>query len=235
VKTTAPTNIYWESIAVSSDGTRLVAGSAIGGIWISSNSGTNWAQATDLPSADWISVASSSNGTTLVASADEVYIGASSYPGGIWISSNAGATWSQTSAPSAYWISVASSSDGSKLAAVVGNGGSTVGIWTSINSGTNWVQIAPPGLDWASTLSSSSWYSVAASSDGTKLAAGIDGGGIWTILNGVVSHQSAAVSGSTMVGTTGFLKGNFGTVVELLYAGGGQFIALYQTGSFQGH
>jgi hypothetical protein len=242
VKSTAPTNVFWYSIASSADGAKLAAVSAYegggpsGGIWISSNFGTNWAEATDLPLADWYSIASSSNGTILAAAAADVYIGANWYPGGIWITSNEGATWAQTSAAGADWTSIASSSDGTKLAAVAaGNGGIPGGIWTSSNSGTNWGQISAPGVDWVSTLSSASWWCIASSSNGTKLAAGIYGGGIWSVLNGLVSHQSAAVSGSTIVGTTGFLEGNFGTVIELIYAGGGQFIALYQTGSFFGH
>jgi hypothetical protein len=239
VKTSAPTNVYWQSIASSADGTKLaaVAAAAVdgGGIWISSNSGTNWAQASDLPVADWCSVASSSNGTTLVAAAAEVFIGDSPYPGGIWISTDTGAAWTQTGAPGAYWTSIASSSDGTKLEAVDDYGWSSGGIWSSSNSGTNWVQIAAQGLDWVSTLSSSSWYCIASSSDGTKLAAGINGGGIWTVLNGVVTHESAAVSGSTMLGTTGFLQGRFGTVIELVYSGGGQFIAVYQNGVISGH
>ena len=239
VKTSAPTNMYWCSIASSSDGTKLAAvnngGGNGGGIWISSNSGTNWAEATALPLADWQSIASSADGTRLAAAADAVYIGESGYSGGIWTSSNEGASWAQTSAPGVWWTSIASSSDGTKLAATAYGYGGSGGIWTSANSGTNWVQMSAPGLDWVSTLSSSAWYCIASSSDGTKLAAGINGGGIWTVVNGIVSHQSAAVSGSTMLGTAGFLEGNFGTVVELIYAGGGQFIALYQSGSLSGH
>jgi hypothetical protein len=67
------------------------------------------------------------------------------------------------------------------------------------------------------------------------LAAGTDDNPVWTFLNGVVSQQSASSSGATIVGTAGFLEGAFGSTVELIYAGGGQFVALYQTGSFSGH
>jgi hypothetical protein len=88
-------------------------------------------------------------------------------------------------------------------------------------------------------MSSSDWYCIASSSDGATLVAGVGGdlysGGIWTILNAAVVHQSAAVSGSTMLGTMGFLEGNYGTVLELVYTGGGQFITLYQTGAISGH
>jgi hypothetical protein len=43
------------------------------------------------------------------------------------------------------------------------------------------------------------------------------------------------ISGSTMVGTAGFFQGYFGSVIELIYSGGGQFITVYQNGSFSGH
>ncbi|HEX3718511.1 MAG TPA: sialidase family protein [Verrucomicrobiae bacterium] len=237
VKTSAPTNAYWTAITSSSDGTKLAAtsqGNFGGGIWISSNTGASWAQATDLPVADWQSIGSSLDGTKLVAAASAVYIGTNQFPGGIWISSDEGATWVQTSAPGLYWAAIASSSDGTKLAAVAAGGGSG-GIWTSSNSGTNWAQISAPAIDWVSTLSSSAWNCIVSSSDGTTLAAGINGGGIWTVMDGVVTHQSASVSGSTMLGAAGFLEGNFGTVLELVYTGGGQFVALYQTGTLSGH
>jgi hypothetical protein len=71
--------------------------------------------------------------------------------------------------------------------------------------------------------------------DGTKLAAGTDSGPILTFVNGVANQQSASVSGVTESGPAGFLSGTFGTVVELVYTGAWQFIALYQTGAFSGH
>jgi hypothetical protein len=225
LKTSAPTNVYWYSIASSSDGTKLAAVISGGGIWSSSNSGTNWMQG-NAPSAGWSSIASSSNGMNLAA-ADE----SDTYGSGVWTSSDAGTNWGLTGAPGENWQSIASSADGTKLAAVI-NGG---GIWTSVNSGTNWVQVTPPATDWVSALTTSYWYCIASSADGTRLAAGISGGGIWTVYNGNVIHESAAVSGSTMLGSNGLLDGNFGTVVELLYSGGGEFVTLYQTGSISGH
>jgi hypothetical protein len=131
-----------------------------------------------------------------------------------------------------------------KLAAVaaVDFGGDSGGIWTSINSGTNWVQMTGPTPSWASTFLNLPWQCIASSSDGTMLAAAIRAGNInggegavWIIINGAVSQQSAAVPGITMIGNAGFLEGNFGTTIELIYAGGGQFITLFQAGSLSGH
>jgi len=58
-------------------------------------------------------VASSSDGANLVAAISG---------GAIYMSSDSGATWTQTGAPSANWSSVASSSNGTKLVAVVSYG-----------------------------------------------------------------------------------------------------------------
>src|ERR1035441_8356383 len=63
IQTGAPTE-YWDSVASSSDGTRLVV--VRDGIYTSTNSGTTWTQ-TGAPSTNWISVASSSDGTHLAA------------------------------------------------------------------------------------------------------------------------------------------------------------------------
>lgn len=89
------------------------------------------------------------------------------FGGGIYTSTNAGASWTQTSAPSERWSCIASSSDGSKLAAVCFSG-----VYTSTNAGVSWTQTSAP--------SNASWSSIASSSDGTQLVAGIVGGGIWT-------------------------------------------------------
>jgi len=224
VQTSAPTNAGWYAIASSSDGTKLAAVSPDGyGIWTSSNSGTNWGQTSaSTQNAAWQSIAMSADGTKLAVVASG---------GGIWTSSNFGTNWMETSAPSANWSCIASSSDGTELAAV-DNGG---GVWVSSDSGTNWAQANASSPLLFSIISSLGWTCIASSSDGTKVVAGVSSGGIWTFVDGVLSHQTAAASGATTVGTAGFLQGNFGTVVELVYAGEGQFIALYQTGSLSGH
>src|ERR1035441_3390812 len=67
-----------------------------------------WTQ-TSAPTRNWYRVASSSDGKKLVAVV---------YSGGIYTSTDSGATWTQTSAPSKTWASVASSSNGTKLVAV---------------------------------------------------------------------------------------------------------------------
>jgi hypothetical protein len=75
-----PLKAPWYSIAGSDDGTKLVAGTYPGYLYISTDSGSDWV-ATRAPSANWSAVASSSDGTQLVAA---------QYPGGIY-------TWKPTS------------------------------------------------------------------------------------------------------------------------------------------
>jgi hypothetical protein len=224
----------WASVASSSDGTHLVAvvynPLSPGGIWTSTNSGTNWTQ-TAAPSEGWWSVASSSDGTHLVAAV---------YGGGIWISTNSGTNWTQTPAPSEDWRSVASSSDGTHLVAVAGDSLEPGGIYTSINSGANWTQTAAPGKN---------WESVASSSDGTHLVAANDLG-IWTSTNAGTNwtqtaapnqewassvasssdgtHLVAAASygGIYIIGGFSYVpfsSGNQGTSATLQYLGNGQW------------
>jgi photosystem II stability/assembly factor-like uncharacterized protein len=74
--------------------------------------------------------------------------------------------WTLTTAPYNGWVAVASSADGNTLVAVSGL------IYVSTNSGACWTAAtnAPGGF----------WTCVTISADGSKMAAGIDGGGIYT-------------------------------------------------------
>ncbi len=150
----------WTGIASSADGTKLAAEVYAGQIWTcttpeSSPNEVFWISRAS--SQRWIAITSSANGTNLVAVTN---------PGFIWTSTNAGVTWTTSSAPSNYWYSIASSADGAKLAAGVAGGL----IWTSTNTGATWTPANVP---------TNTWYSIASSADGTKLAAA-DIGYIWT-------------------------------------------------------
>ncbi len=117
-----------------------------------------WTQATTPSGAGgWWSVASSADGTKLVSVV---------YNGSIYVSTNSGAAWTNTTAPNLSWTGVASSADGTKLVAVVAN---FPGIYTSTNSGMTWISNNAPNLD---------WFSVASSADGGNLVAE-SGGGIY--------------------------------------------------------
>ena len=181
----------WVSVASSADGTKLVAVSNgninynninnLGYIYTSTDSGVTWKQTG--PQTNWTSVASSADGTKLVAAAmaytvdgheassDDPLVG-----GGLYTSSDSGATWTLTGSSAnilspdwsqGVWHSVASSADGTKLVAW-----EVERIYTSVNSGVTW---KPAALPFVLTVSGS----VASSADGTKLIA-VSGSGSGT-------------------------------------------------------
>lgn len=158
----------WQAVASSSSGNKLVAVGSSGGIYCSTNSGTNWTR-TSAPNLSWSSVASSSDGMKLAAVV---------YGGGIYFSMDSGASWTNSNATNLSWQAIASSSDGTKLVAVTYGGFNTStngGIYTSSDSGRSWSKTSAPMLNGIVP----NWRSVASSSDGTKLVAGIDYGVIF--------------------------------------------------------
>ena len=157
IQTSAPSN-NWVSIAVSADGTQIVAvagGSRAGPIYTSSDYGAAWVSNNIAPQL-WADVASSADGTKLVAAA---------YGGQIYTSTDSGGHWTPR-ASNDYWQSLASSADGSRLVAVPDSGQ----IYTSTDS----------GVTWTPQESSRYWQGVASSADGTKLAASVYNGQLYT-------------------------------------------------------
>jgi hypothetical protein len=225
VQTSAPST-NWQSIASSADGTKLVAiyyANASGkfNFYASTNSGIAWQNATNKPfigqNLSWSSVASSADGNKLVAA---IYWSPSAPGnGGIFISTNSGIGWNQTSTMTGLG-GVACSADGTKMATAIG----TVGIYTSTDSGMTWTQTSAPNLNWSSIASSAdgtkltgtayeygggiyistnsgaawtqtgapnlNWSSIASSTDGIKLAAAMQGSGIYTSTNSGVTWIS---------------------------------------------
>jgi DNA-binding beta-propeller fold protein YncE len=157
----------WDSVASSADGRVLVAVanrnngvqpfSNGGPIFISTNSGVTWVEATGAPTNGlWETVACSADGSKMIAAGG----GGDSILGPIYTSTDMGMTWVSNNAPVINWQSVASSADGTRLVAAAEL---NQVIYTSTNSGVVWTQaINAPKV---------SWFSVALSADGTKLAA----------------------------------------------------------------
>src|SRR5689334_11717209 len=76
-KAPAPLNHFWNAIASSADGTKLVAADAVRGqICTSTNSGATWDLAS-APGHSWSCVGSSADGTKLVAAAGNLEEGTS--------------------------------------------------------------------------------------------------------------------------------------------------------------
>ena len=156
----APRTNFWQSIATSADGIKLLASAGYnyitlenGPVYLSTDAGTNWAPVPALNTNGTLAVASSPDAARLVAAGQYVEI-----------STNSGATWWPTGLPSGHWTSAAVSSNGSTLAVV--SGGSLVAgqIRVSTNSGATWA--AGGGAPTAG-----GWSSVACSWDGTKMVA----------------------------------------------------------------
>jgi len=155
---------YWISVTSSADGTKLAAVEYNGYIYTSSDSGNTWVKRRDSATNYWNDITSSADGTKLAAASG----GASQGP--IFISTDSGLTWKQSSSITTYWYSITSSADGTKLAAV--NSGY---IYTSTDSGNTWAQ---------KTFDVSRyWQGIASSADGVRLVAVVGrspGGYIYT-------------------------------------------------------
>jgi DNA-binding beta-propeller fold protein YncE len=169
----------WQSVAVSADGTKMVAGSIAAssfGVYVSANNGLTWAHQFKNRIGG---VASSADGSILVAGPG------ASYDGPIITSTNSGVAWtSATNAPSFNWNAFAASADGSKLAAVAI---SFPGVYMSTNSGVNWTRQTnglPPN---------SGFINITSSADGSKLVAAETGlgGAIFTSTNFGVNWTQA--------------------------------------------
>lgn len=157
---------------------RILVATAIMWFGLQPMSAQTWVQSS-APATNWQSVAFSADGKKLIAVVSTHLAGfttnGSFVPGPIYISTNSGTTWTQTSAPEDVWFFAASSADGTKLAAVAGFNG----IYISTNSGDTWFLTVLP-------IHQFSWSSVAFSADGTKLVAVANNGygeGIYTSTN----------------------------------------------------
>jgi Listeria-Bacteroides repeat domain (List_Bact_rpt)/Bacterial Ig domain len=149
---------YWNSIAVSSDGSKLVATTFTTKLYTSNDGGATWTQQATVPGVNqWWAVSSSSDGVKLAAVSG-------GFTGKLFTSTDSGVTWTDRN-NTRFWRGITSSSDGTKLAAVAENDL----IYTSTDSGATWT-----GRD-----SVRLWSSIHGSSDGTKLAAIVSGGFIY--------------------------------------------------------
>jgi hypothetical protein len=152
MQTGAPTNNSWLGITSSADGQQLIA--AGNAIFISTNYGLTWIEATEAPTnGNWGGVACSASGTIL-AGAD--------FYSGIWLSHDSGASWNIQNLPtSGGWSAVAMSKDGNLIIAArvfaeaAGSFPPPPGlIYTSSDSGSTWLTNSLPAQNWWCTASS---------------------------------------------------------------------------------
>jgi uncharacterized protein YjbI with pentapeptide repeats len=184
---------YWIGVAVSADGSKLVAVDSQfsngGYIYVSHDSGATWMAESNYvmdPSspngpgtANWTAVASSADGSKLIA----IDNGSLFYT-----STNSGLTWHANTNALNSWSCVACSADGTHL--IAGTWGDFP--YTSIDSGATWTALTNgiPGDD---------WYAVASSANGSTLLAGSAYSGFFLSTNAGVSWamESNGIPNST--------------------------------------
>ena len=219
-------NQLWMSITSDITGQYLAAVVNNGDIWTSNNYGVNWTNQTvsvsSMHGLQWVGVASDHSGQhyTAIARYYHDLLGRSpDINGGVWISSNAGVTWTQTSASTtAEYTSIASSSDGTKLIA----GATHTGVYISHDGGTTWTLNSDSDI-----LGDDGYVGVASNADGRVLVLtslgnylylSTDYGSTWikeTSL-GVAYWQGVAVSAdgskiaASIYGGSSFLSTNSG-------------------------
>lgn len=200
----APTN-YWTSLAISGDGTKIIA--SVGGVegtvdvggytirvinpgpvYLSSDSGLTW-QKSSAPETPWQAVACSADGEKLFA-ASGGYVGLGFEHGGsIHASADGGKTWQKTSAPERVWKSISCSADGSRLVATCGvdaeREGNHTPLYFSTDGGLTWVAATLPAGDpshrgyLGGVITDGDWPCAAISGDGARMLAVSNGYGIW--------------------------------------------------------
>ena len=194
--TSAQTSDYWQAVASSADGTKLVAATQGNGLFIFS--GGIWTPYTLNPTGG-SGVASSADGSKLFATVS----GAS---GGVYVFTNSTTGWVlPTGTPAGSFQAVACSADGTHVVAVTSNNVSGL-IYTSVNAGQSWT----------SRLAVANLAAVASSADGTKLVAAAnangyiytstDSGATWTLRNFASANWSSLASsadGTKLAGVYG--------------------------------
>jgi hypothetical protein len=142
--------------------------------------------------------------------------------GGIYTSTDTGATWALSSAspPNTGWSSVASSADGMKLVAAgeIFLSGPTDGygaIYTSTNSGLTWTMTTAPHFPWAALASSADGSEFVAASGAGLIVFSVDSGATWTSADAPAKAWTAITSsgdGSKLVAASDYLDFGGGSV-----------------------
>jgi hypothetical protein len=170
----------WKSLAMSANGSVLLAANYGNGLYLSTDSGSVWT-VTNSSALNWQNVACSADGSKLLAA---TYYG--------YIYTNAGHGW-QPSLGIGYWSSLAASAGGTNIIAAIGDGNDG-SVYTTTNFGVSWVQNGN-GIP-----TSANWAAVASSGIGTTLAAAVYGGSVYTSVN---SGSSWSVGSGAPVNSTG--------------------------------
>jgi hypothetical protein len=237
----------WASIASSADGSKLAAVSVFSAIWTSADSGNSWQEQLESGARFWVSVTMSFDGSRMAAVA--LGDGTDADDGKIY-------TWAQSAGnafgagpwtartPSRNWRSIASSADGSKLVAAVYNDAldAQPPIYLSTDFGVTWT----PSPGWpAGQPDTHSFYRVASSKDGSKLAAAerfgkiytsSDSGLSWTARTPDGGFNSIAISsdGNTVVAVQAVSSDPLGGQIHISTDGGASWALRQKAKAWRG-
>jgi hypothetical protein len=116
------------NFAISDNGSKMIAIKDNASVWYSSDSGSNWTQASFPVSTNINKVEISGDGQRAVIASNS----------GVYFSANSGATWvKSTTAPALNWSSIAMTNDGAMVAASAGN--TPCYVYVSGDGGNTWV------------------------------------------------------------------------------------------------
>jgi photosystem II stability/assembly factor-like uncharacterized protein len=163
-------NKHWNSASISDDGSVIVV-TTIGKVFVSKNSGKDWAAKLANEFESYSSSAISSDGKKIVVTR---------YDHRVVISNDSGDSWNElANAGSSSWRSVASSTDGNILLVC-----SNTKILISNNQGTSWTDIKPSNTTdfYAASMSNDGKMIVLVEMDGKVRISG-NGGSTWEIQN----------------------------------------------------
>jgi hypothetical protein len=115
----------------------------------------------------WGTVATSADGTRIVAAGN---------PGGVYVSTNSGLSWVQTSVGVSLWKAAVCSTNGNVMAVAAPYDPAqpfypVYGVHISTNGGVTWTK--------ANVTDNYSWRALAMNDSGSFINAGVDGGGVW--------------------------------------------------------
>lgn len=192
------TAVYWNQFEVSESGAVLAAIDSVTATYLaySTDYGFTWPLATSMKLQYWSDVDVSADGSRIVATSDRGTNAA--LPGNIWLSTNSGTTWAQTTAPSQRWQTVTMSDDGLRIYAAATNSPTSAFIYLSTNGGTSWQLSTAPNRDYRQLECSSDGLVIAARSyTSNSLVISQDGGQSWSTLQpeGASSFSEIAISG----------------------------------------
>ena len=134
----------WRSVAVSSDGTKVLAARDSSSLYLSTDSGTSWTAVQSVASGMWSGAEMSGNGQLMLATVDD----GNEADNGAWVSRDSGVTWSRTLALSAL-VDAAVSRDGSTMAvARYPRDSDPSAVYVSRDGGATWVAEPAPAGSW---------------------------------------------------------------------------------------